>query len=60
MNQVLNFILVKNKYPFVVIKSVERKRYTDSLRLADNGEFASFSFSLRGAQNKPLIHILLS
>jgi len=31
MNQVLNFILVKNKYPIVVIKSVERKRYTQTI-----------------------------
>jgi hypothetical protein len=28
MNLVLNFILVKNKYPFVVIKGVERDTQT--------------------------------
>jgi Fic family protein len=38
----LNFILVRNKYPFVVIKSVERKKYIECLRLADNGDFAPF------------------
>jgi Fic family protein len=38
----LNFILVRNKYPFVVIKSVDRKKYTGCLRRADNGDFAPF------------------
>ena len=38
----LNFILVRNGYPFAVIKNVERKKYLESLRLADQGDFKPF------------------
>jgi Fic family protein len=38
----LNFILVRYGYPFAVIKSVERKKYLESLRRADLGEFEPF------------------
>lgn len=38
----LNFILVRNGYPFAVIKNVERKKYLKSLRLADLGDFKPF------------------
>lgn len=38
----LNFILVRNGYPFAVIKNVERKKYLESLRLADLGDFKPF------------------
>lgn len=35
----LNFILVRNGYPFAVIKNVEKKKYLETLRLADRGDF---------------------
>jgi Fic family protein len=38
----LNFILVRNGYRFVVIKNVERKKYLETLRLADLGQFEPF------------------
>lgn len=38
----LNFILLRNGYPFVVIKNVDRKQYLESLRLADQGELDHF------------------
>jgi Fic family protein len=38
----LNFILVRNKYHFVVIKNVDRKKYTEYLTLADRGDFSHF------------------
>lgn len=38
----LNLILVRNGYPFAVIKNVERKKYLETLRRADLGEFEPF------------------
>lgn len=38
----LNLILVRYGYPFAVIKNVERKKYLESLRQADLGEFEPF------------------
>ena len=38
----MNFILIKNKYPFVIIKNVEKKIYLRCLYLADHGEFEPF------------------
>ena len=38
----MNFILIKNKYPFVVIKNVEKKKYLRCLYEADHGEFDPF------------------
>ena len=38
----LNFILLRNGYPFVVIKSVERNQYLANLRLADRGDLKHF------------------
>jgi Fic family protein len=38
----LNFILIRNGYPFAVIKNVDRKKYLETLRRADLGEFEPF------------------
>ncbi len=38
----MNFILINNGYRFTVIKKVDRKKYLESLRLADSGYFEHF------------------
>jgi Fic family protein len=47
----LNFILIKNRYPFIIIKDVERKKYRHTLNLADNGDLGPFlEFTARSAE----------
>ena len=38
----MNFILISNGYRFTVIRKVDRKKYLEGLRLADNGYFEHF------------------
>ena len=38
----LNFILVRNRYPFAIVKHVEQKKYLTTLADADEGDFEPF------------------
>ena len=38
----MNFIIISNGYRFTVIKKVDGKKYLESLKLADNGNFEHF------------------
>lgn len=38
----LNFILVRNRYPFAIVKHVEQKKYLTTLADADSGDFEPF------------------
>jgi hypothetical protein len=34
-----NFVLLRNHYPFIIFKKVERKQYVDTLSKADDNNF---------------------
>jgi hypothetical protein len=38
-----NFVLLRNHYPFIIFKKVERKQYVDTLSKADDNFKASLS-----------------
>lgn len=38
----MNLLLIKYGYPFTVIRTYDRRRYYDTLRKADNGDFKPF------------------
>lgn len=37
-----NFVLLRNHYPFIIFRKVERKQYLDALQKADEGYFKPF------------------
>jgi Fic family protein len=55
----LNLILIRNGYPFAVIRNVDRKKYLETLRRADLGEFEPFlNFVARCAEQTLDLYLL--